>query len=207
MKPKITFIPRFAILTVATTFALSSAFAQEDVSGHPTVDSPYLRAKAKPSATAGQTSQTSLSQNDQKFLSQVAASGAYEVADGRVAESQGNAETKKIASRIVADRSSSNKELMDLAKKKGVGLNTEKIKARNMGKSDFDRQYIHTITRDYQEDIALFQKQAQSGNDKDVKAWAAKTLPTLKSHLSMLKQAKGPESKEGKPAKEGAEGQ
>jgi len=196
---------------LATTFALTAAYGQEetsggDVSGHPTVDSPYLRPKPKTSATAAAAAKSSLSQKDQKFISQVAASGAYEVADGKVAESQGNAAVKRIASRIAADRSSSNKELMDLAKKKGVSLSTDKIKPRNMGKANFDKQYLYTVTHDYEEDVALFQRAAQGSDDKDVKAWASKTLPMMKQHLAMLKEAKGAQSKEGKTAKAEKEG-
>src|SRR3954470_8288779 len=76
-----------------------------------------------------------------------------------------------------------------LAKKKGVSLGTDKIKPRSMGKANFDKQYIYTTSHDYQEDIRLFQQEAQSGDDKDLKAYAAKTLPMLKAHLAMLKGA------------------
>jgi putative membrane protein len=79
---------------------------------------------------------------------------------------------------------------MGLAKKKGVGLGTDKIKARNMGKSNYDKQYVHTTTGDVREDIKLVQQAAQSSDDKDIKAWAAKTLPMLKGHLGMLQAAK-----------------
>jgi len=34
-----------------------------------------------------------------------------------------------------------------------------------------------------------FQKEANSGKDPDVKAWAAKTLPTLQEHQQQAKQA------------------
>jgi putative membrane protein len=188
------FISRLIIVAIATSVPVFATYGQntgDATTGddaHPTVDSPYLRKKPTPSASAA-AAQTKLSQKDQKFLSQMAASGAAEVADGKVAQSQGDAAVKKIASRIVADRSASNKELLDLAKKKGIGLGVDKIKARNMSKTSFDKQYIHTVTHDYEEDTVLCQKAAQSSDDKDVKAWAAKTLPMLKAHLAMLKGA------------------
>jgi putative membrane protein len=200
MKLKITFISRLAICALATSFAFTSygqsepANSGEDVSGHPTTDSPYLRARSKSSSTQPQQQQqaqaTKLSQKDQKFLSQIAAGGVQEVEDAKAAASQGNESTKKIASRIAADRSSNNKELMALAKKKGVGLGTDKIKPRNMGKSNYDKQYVHTTTGDVREDLKLVQQAAQSADDKDIKAWAAKTLPMLKGHLGMLQAAK-----------------
>jgi predicted outer membrane protein len=79
---------------------------------------------------------------------------------------------------------------MALAKKKGLGLGMDKFKPRNMGKN-FDKQYVYTTTRDLQEDIRLTQSAAQSADDKDIKAWAGKTLPMLKSQLATLKQAGG----------------
>jgi putative membrane protein len=194
MKRQFTFIYRLAIFAVAGGLSISVVNAQDteqggsgDVTGHPTTDSPYLRPKPKPSAAAQQA--TKLSQKDQTFLSKVAAGGVQEVADAEVAMKQGGESVKKVASTIASERGSSNKEMLALAKKKGLGLGTDKIKPRSMGTKAYDKQYVYTTTHDYQEDIGLFQKAAQSGDDKDIKAWAAKTLPMLKAHLGMLKSA------------------
>jgi putative membrane protein len=42
--------------------------------------------------------------------------------------------------------------------------------------------------RDHEKVIAAFDKQAKSGKDAELKAYASKTLPTLRSHLQMAKQ-------------------
>jgi len=39
---------------------------------------------------------------------------------------------------------------------------------------------------DHVKDVAAFEKESTSGTDPDVKAFATKTLPTLKQHLKML---------------------
>jgi putative membrane protein len=188
MKSKITFISRFGIFAVAICFSLTSIHGQ-DVSGHETVDNPHLRKTTTPAPSASAAA-AKLSQKDQKFLSQIAAGGVQAVEDSKVAEKEGGASVKNVASIIVSERSRSNKELLDLAKKKGIGLGTDKIKARNMGKGSFDKQFVHTLTRDYEEDVKLTQAAAQSSDDKDVKSWAARTLPMLKQELNSLKQAK-----------------
>jgi putative membrane protein len=36
----------------------------------------------------------------------------------------------------------------------------------------------------------MFQKEATDGKDADIKAWAAKTVPTLDMHLDMAKKTK-----------------
>jgi putative membrane protein len=191
MKSKTTFIRQLVIAAVASSLPVLAAYGQDDASvgndPHPAVDSPYLR--PKPKATANPAGQAKLSQKDQTFLSKIAAGGVQEVADAQVAMNQGNESTKKIASRIASERGSNNKELVALAKKKGLGLGTDKIKSRSMGKTNYDKQYLYTTSHDYQEDVRLVQAAAQSSDDKDIKAWAAKTLPMLKSHLALLKGA------------------
>ena len=194
MKSKITFISRLAIVSVASSFLLSDAYGQggEATTGsdaHPTADSPYLRPKPKPAASAA--AQAKLSQKDQKFISQIAAGGVQAVEDSKMAEKQGGPAVKGVAARIVSERSKSNGELMALAKKKGLGLATDKIRARNMGSSNFDKQFTHTLSRDLDEDVKLLQAAAQSSDDKDVKAWAAKTLPMVRGEASAMKQAGG----------------
>jgi putative membrane protein len=194
MKSKITFISRLFIVAVASSLPVFPVYGQmggDATTGddaHPAVDSPYLRKKAAPSASAA-AAQAKLSQKDQKFLSQIAAGGVQAVQDSKVAEKQGDASVKAVASRIVNERGRSNQELLALAKKKGLGLGTDKLKPRNMGKN-YDKQFLHTMSGDYQEDVKLLQAAAQSSDDKDIKAWSAKTLPSVKGQLAALQAAK-----------------
>ena len=112
------------------------------------------------------------------------------MADGEVAVQRGeSAEVKKIGSQMVADHSKANKELVDLANKKGLALAMNKAKARNFPKENFDGNYLASMETDHKADIKVFEKEASSGNDAELKAWATKTLPTLKMHLSMVKDA------------------
>ena len=195
MKSTHTFISRLVIVAVAGSLPMVAAYGQmggEATTGsdaHPTVDSPYLRPKPKQAASAA--AQAKLSAKDQKFLSQIAAGGVQAVQDCKVASKQGGDTLKGVASRIVSERSKSNDELLALAKKKGLGLGTDQIKARNMGGSNYDKQFVHTLGRDLDEDVKLLSAAAQSSDDKEVKTWAGKTLPMVKSHASALKQAGG----------------
>jgi putative membrane protein len=47
----------------------------------------------------------------------------------------------------------------------------------------FDRGFIEAQVKAHQEAIALFEKQSNSGNDGDLKAFAQKQLPALRNHL------------------------
>jgi len=194
MKLRNTIILRLFIVAVGTSLSIAAAYGQagEATTGddaHPTVDSPYLRPKAKPAASAA--AQAKLSAKDQTFLSHIAAGGVQAVEDSKVAEKQGGPAVKGVASRIVSERSKSNAELLALTKKKGLGLGVDKIKARSMGSSNFDKQYVHTMSHDLDEDVKLLSAASQSSDDKDVKAWASKTLPMVKQEASAVKQVGG----------------
>ena len=46
---------------------------------------------------------------------------------------------------------------------------------------------IKGMIKDHEEDIAMFKKEAASGQDPDAKAFAVATLPTLRAHLKKIK--------------------
>jgi putative membrane protein len=60
--------------------------------------------------------------------------------------------------------------------------------------ADFDAAYVDAMVDGHEDTVAAFQEQADKSADAEVKAFAAKTLPTLKAHLEQIKaiQAKMP---------------
>jgi putative membrane protein len=177
---------RLAMITMAgsTLCFIANVGAQQDTS---VADNPHLRAKTAPPKTPV----VKLSDKDKKFIQVAANAGAGEVADGSAAEQNGqSAAVKKIGARMAADHSRTNNELIALAKKKGLGMDLSMGKARNFPKASFDQQFLFNLQNDYEADIKMFQQEANSGDDADVKAWAAKTEPMLKAHLAMIKDAR-----------------
>ena len=155
-------------------------------------DNPFFRkASQSPAASAAAVAGTKpLTTKDKNFLSGAAGSGSWEIATGRLAEQKAqDSATKEIAARMVADHAKTNKELVDLGKKKGLGISTEGGKAQQIVGSDFDKRYLNLVVQDHQEETSLFAKEAKSGEDADIKSWAAKTLPTIKQHLVLAKDA------------------
>jgi putative membrane protein len=51
--------------------------------------------------------------------------------------------------------------------------------------ADFDKAFAAGMVSDHKKAVEAFEKEASDGTDADVKAFVSKTLPTLKSHLSM----------------------
>ena len=179
-------ISRLAIVALAAgSLCLTSTGRAQ--AGDSTADNPHLRKKVEGQKAPA----TKLSDKDKKFIQLAANAGAGEVADGKSAEESGqSAAVKKIGGRMASDHSRTNNELIELAKKKGLGMDLSKGKARNFPKASFDQQFLFNLQNDYEADIKMFQQAANSGDDADVKAWAAKTLPMLKAHLAMIKGAK-----------------
>ncbi len=188
MKPEFISISQFAIIaTMAGSLSvIGTVRAQQDTA---IGTNPHLRAKSAPTPPSG-TVTVKLSQKDVSFIQKAAGGGQQEVENGKMAEKQGkSADVKRIGARMVADHTKANKELTELANRKGVTFNTRGVRAQNIGAADFDRQYLKLLEMNHKNDIAEFQKEAKSGDDRDVKAWAAKTLPTLQEHLAMVEDA------------------
>jgi putative membrane protein len=60
-------------------------------------------------------------------------------------------------------------------------------KLNGLSGADFDKAYVEAMVDDHEEDVELFKDESADGKDADVKAWAAKVLPTLQKHLDMIK--------------------
>jgi putative membrane protein len=148
---------------------------------------------APAAATAG-----ALSAADKKFVEDAAAGGMAEVELGRMAEQKAsNAQVRQYGARMVQDHGKANAELQSLAAAKGASLPTalpapHKSQADKMARlsgADFDRAYMKHMVDDHRATIAKFEKQSQTGADPDLKAWAGKTLPTLRDHLQQAQTA------------------
>jgi putative membrane protein len=190
MKPKLISISAIAAVATAVSniCVIGTVYAQTDTG---IGSNPHLHAKsAGETASPGTTTTVKMSQKDANFIQKAASGGAQEVANGKMAESKAkSAEVKSIAARVVADHTKLNSELTALANRKGVTFNTSGVKAQNLGTADFDRMYLKLLEEVHKKDIAEFQKEATNGDDKELKAWASKTIPTLKQHLALIEDA------------------
>src|SRR5262245_28172342 len=193
MKPKLISFSAIAALAIAASniCVTETLRAQGRDSDAGIGSNPHLRSKSVgPAAASPGTTVVKMSQKDVNFIQKAAGGGAQEVANGKMAEKQAkSAGVKSIATRMVADHTRINKELTALANRKGVTFNTGGVKAQNLGSGDFDRQYLAWLAEVHKADIADFERAAKSSDDSELKAWASKTLPTLKQHLAMVQAA------------------
>jgi putative membrane protein len=133
---------------------------------------------------------------DATFYKHAAEGGIAEVEVGNLAQQKSdNQSVKDFGAMMVKDHSAANEKLKGIADAKNVSLPTSasvgqmatKAKLEVLSGETFDKSYIKGMIKDHEEDIAMFKKEAASGQDPDAKAYAKATLPTLKLHLQKIK--------------------
>jgi putative membrane protein len=168
-----------------------SASAQEPTGRPPSVPSP--RAGIQP-----ETPDRTAMAGDEVFARKVAAGGKAEVELAMLALQKGtNEHVKHLAQKIETDHKKANDELMAIASQKKLNIDptptAEQTKTKQrldkLSGAEFDRAYLDTMAKDHQKNIKEFERQANTGSDPELKAFAAKTLPNLKEHLKMTLDA------------------
>ena len=138
-----------------------------------------------------------LNSDDSDFLKKAAKGGMAEVELGKLAyEKAASPDVKAFADMVVKDHTKANRQLMALAASKkvelpsGKGLSADVSSAhlKMLSGKSFDDAYVKNMVDDHKEDIADFQKEAETAKDPEVRAFAKKTLPTLQSHLSKIEK-------------------
>jgi len=134
-----------------------------------------------------------LASADKSFLQSAYEDGLAEIhMAGLGVKKTANEDLKAFAMKLEADHGKANGEMMALAANKRVTLaakpdlvDTGKEKLLDMKGAGFDKSFLDGMVKDHKKAVAAFEKAANEATDPDVKAFAAKTLPTLKEHLSM----------------------
>ncbi|HEV2762551.1 MAG TPA: DUF4142 domain-containing protein [Pyrinomonadaceae bacterium] len=139
--------------------------------------------------------QGALAPADQKFVTTAAVDGLLEVELGRLASQRASSDdVRRFGGRMLEDHSKAGDELRQLAASKGVALPGalgEKERAQvarlsALSGAAFDREYVKLMLKEHKKAVPLFQKQAASGRDADVRAFASRMVPALQTHLSMI---------------------
>jgi putative membrane protein len=143
--------------------------------------------------TPSAATQAALTSAESSFVKTAAGSGLYEVEVARLgADKATDPAIKSYAQMLVEHHSTANDQLRQLASSRNVELPTavpadKKQSLERLEKAsgaDFDRQFVQTITRDHQADVALFEKAQKDAKDEQVRNFAQATLPTLQTHLA-----------------------
>ena len=135
-----------------------------------------------------------VSSADETFMINTAKAGMAEVELGKLAvQNAASDQVKTFGQKMVDDHSKKNDELKALAASKNVVLPSE-VDAQDKTMRDtmaamkgeaFDREYMTMMVAGHRKVVESFRAEAASGQDADLKAWVAKTLPGVEEHLKL----------------------
>ena len=129
--------------------------------------------------------------DDIQFVKQATENGRKEVHAARDALPQlKQPELKQIAEMLVKDHSGANEKLARLAEAKGWPVPAPSAPAAppaGTASGNFDAKWTADMIAGHERSIALYRAQAQAGEDKDLRAYAKETLPTIEKHLAQLR--------------------
>ena len=129
---------------------------------------------------------------DASFVTAAAQGGLSEIQEAQLVQKMSHsAKVRAFASRMTTDHSQADDQLKQIATSKGVMLPTAPSDVQMQAITTlqglkgykFDHQYIADQVADHQQMLQLFQTEAQTGTDSDLKTFAANTVPILQSHL------------------------
>lgn len=135
-----------------------------------------------------------LTERDFKFVMAATEGGKTEVVLGQLAaKNAADPSVKDFGAQMVRDHQAANDQLAQVVSLKGATVsdtpsareNRTINRLQNLNGAEFDRAYIKDMVADHKKDVKEFQKEANDGDDAEVKAFASKTLPTLQEHLRM----------------------
>lgn len=133
-------------------------------------------------------------EDDADFAVRAAEDNMLEIRLAQLAETNAtSSEVKSFAKSIIADHTKTGEELKALATQKNITLPaslSDKSQrryddiAKKSGR-EFDEAFAEYMVKDHKDAVDNFRKQADKGNDPDMKQFASKTLMSLEHHLAM----------------------
>lgn len=139
-----------------------------------------------------------LDRRDASFVRQAIEDNLGEIQLGKLAMQQGqNQQIKELGEHLQKDHMQANQELTQIAQKDGMTVPAElnRKETREADKlqgktgAEFDKDFAAMVLKDHEKDIDKFQKALQNAQDPALKAWIAQTIPALRHHLQMARDA------------------
>lgn len=133
-----------------------------------------------------------VNESDERFLKERAAAVLLKVEAGQLAiQKSNNQSIKKLSNQIIEERLIMMEELKKLSSLKNVILPTisenqlvsELEYLQNENAAEFDEKYLSFIIELLEEDTRQFEKAANNANSPEIKIFASKSLPVIRTHL------------------------
>lgn len=160
---------------------------------------PFIAIFLMTSPTQTPASSTDLASADREFVTKATKDGQAEVGLATLAQKKATSDkARTLAAQLRTDHDRANAELMEIARRKGASVDpapteeqTQAVsKLTDISGAAFDSAYADQMVKDHQKAIQLFEGYSRNGPDADLRAFATKTLPTLRHHLEMAQTAR-----------------
>ncbi|HVR85229.1 MAG TPA: DUF4142 domain-containing protein [Planctomycetota bacterium] len=134
---------------------------------------------------------------DRDFVSAASEANLEELVAGRLALGKATqGAVKTFAQQMIHDHRKIHDDLDELARTKGVTLPTELevehkmegSRLADLSGTEFDRAYVAATVSNHHKAVSLFEELPKKGRDPDVRAFAERTVPTLRKHLEMAQE-------------------
>jgi len=133
----------------------------------------------------------------QDFVTQAGQANMFEIQSSQAAVTKAqSADIKSFAQKMIDDHTKAGKMMESVVAKSGGKLQTptdvnadqkSTLDALNGASgADFDKQYVSAQVKAHDQAVDLFASYAKGGDDKALKVFARKTLPTLQMHKKMI---------------------
>ena len=139
------------------------------------------------------------SSGDRQFILEATRISERSVELGELAKEKAQSlPVKEFGARMVAEHGRISRELKQLALNKGLRVGDTKRPAEpsyemltKLSSPGFDKAYLGAMVNDQEQDVTEFRRISEQGQDPDLKAWAARTLPALEGQLQTAKAVQG----------------
>lgn len=181
----------------------STATGQSGQAGAPASNTASQPSPNQPNTnqqTQAQQAGSKPSSADSDFVQHAATGGKAEVAMGKLAEQRGAvASVREFGRWMVTDHTQANHQLAKIAQQSGMQLPSGPDKQQQAAMAHieklhgtaFDRAYIAAQLKAHEKTVDLFRKEAQSGQDTQLKQFAQQSLPMLEQHLTEVQELAG----------------
>jgi putative membrane protein len=143
----------------------------------------------------GVNSTLGISPSTQDFVTEAANSDMLEIESSKLVAAKADAKDKAFADQMIKDHTATSAELKGLVSSGKVQVNMPAAmdkahgakldKLSSLSGADFAKAYEDMQLSAHKDAVSLFERYAKSGDNADLKGFAAKTLPRLREHLKM----------------------
>lgn len=145
--------------------------------------------------TTGVNSALNIPPKTEDFVKEVSMSDIFEIESSKLALQKGSAATKAFAQQMIDAHEKTTAELKGLidggkvTAPAATGMSDAQKKSfdelKDLSGKEFDDAYQDDQEDAHEDAVDVFKRYASEGDNADLKAWAAQTLPALEHHLKM----------------------